>query len=235
MRAMPKARGEHGGAVGSLIALVCLSALCALVYFARHPILRYAAESWIINEPAAHADAIIVLGDDNFYGDRATRATELYREGTAPVVAACGRRLRPSAGMSELIAHDLVERGVPKEKVLRFDHDAGTTVEEAEAVAKFVEGQHWKSVVIATSNYHTRRVLYIYRKVLPAGVSVSVAGARDGEFDPERWWEKTKSVHLFGHEILGMAAAMWELRGVGEKGKEAALFWKVRLGRWSEG
>lgn len=221
--------------MASLIVLVCLAGLCALVYFARHPILRYVAESWIVDEPAAHADAIIVLGDDNFYGDRATRATELYREGTAPVVVACGRRLRPSAGISELIAHDLVERGVPREKVVRFDHDAGTTVEEAAAIAKFVESQHWKSVVIATSNYHTRRVLYIYRRVLPAGISVSVASARDGEFDPEQWWEKTKSAHLFAHEVFGMAAAMWELRGVEEGRKAGALFWKSKDQRWVEG
>ena len=66
-----------------------------MVYLARHPILRFAAESWVIDEPAAHADAIVVLGDDNFYADRATHAAELFRQGVAPVVVASGRRLRP--------------------------------------------------------------------------------------------------------------------------------------------
>ncbi len=98
---------ERGGVVASLIALLFVAVLCAVVYFARHPILRYAAESWIVDEPAAHADAIVVLGDDNYFGDRATRATELFRQGVAPVVVASGRKLRPSAGVAELMEHDL--------------------------------------------------------------------------------------------------------------------------------
>jgi len=82
----------------NLVVLLFVAALCALVYFARHPIMRYVAESWVVDEPAPHADAIVVLGDDNFYADRATHATELYRQGVAGIVVASGRRLRPMRG-----------------------------------------------------------------------------------------------------------------------------------------
>ena len=56
------AQGEHGGIIANLVALLFLAVLCALVYFARHPIMRFAAESWVVDEPAAHADAIVVSG-----------------------------------------------------------------------------------------------------------------------------------------------------------------------------
>ncbi|MGB9434925.1 MAG: YdcF family protein [Candidatus Acidiferrum sp.] len=205
---------EHGGIVTNLVALLFVLALCALVYFARHPIMRFLAESWVVDEPAAHADAIVVLGDDNFYADRATHAAELYRQGVAPEVVASGRRLRPAASVSELIEHDLIERGVPREKIVRFTHDDDNTIEEAEAVAKLAKDHHWNILVIVTSNYHTRRVRFIYGKVFPAGIKVSVASARDGDFDPERWWEKRISVKLFTRELAGMAEARWELRNV---------------------
>jgi uncharacterized SAM-binding protein YcdF (DUF218 family) len=208
-----KRRDERGGAIVNLVALLVFVALCATVYFARHPIMRFAAESWVIDEPPAHADAIVVLGDDNFYADRATRAAELFRQDVAPVVVASGRRLRPNAGVSELIEHDLVERGIPKEKILRLTQDADSTIEEAEVVEKLALGHHWKKVVIVTSNYHTRRARYIYRKILPSGVAVSVASARDGDFDPEKWWEKRKSIKIFALEVAGMGAAIWELTG----------------------
>lgn len=204
---------EQGGAVTTLVALLFVLVLCALVYFARHPIMRFLAESWVIDEPAQHADAIVVLGDDNFYGDRATHAAELYRQDLAPEVAVSGKRLRPNAGISELMEHDLVERGVPKDKIIRLTQDADSTTEEAEAVKKLAEQHRWKSLVIVTSNYHTRRARYIFHKVFPAGIVVTVASARDGDFDPERWWEKRKSIKLFGRELLGMADAIWELRG----------------------
>ncbi|HXY01327.1 MAG TPA: YdcF family protein [Candidatus Limnocylindrales bacterium] len=220
-----KQRGEHGGAVTNLVVLLSLAALCALVYFARHPILRFLAESWVIDEPAEHADALVVLGDDNFYADRATRAVELYREGAAPIVVASGRRLRPNAGISELIEHDLVERGVPKEKIVRYGHDADSTKGDAEAIAKLARERRWKSVIIVTSNYHARRTRYIFDKVFPKSINVSVAGAKDGDFDPERWWEKRKSSKLFARELAGFIVAMWELREQekGADGKSGAV------------
>jgi len=203
-------RGEHGGILANLVALLFVVALCVVVYFARHPIMRYAAESWVVNEPPAHADAILLLGDDNFYADRATHAAELFRQGVAPEIVASGRKLRPNAGVSELLEHDLVERGVPRESILRFPHDADGTREEAVALGKMVEAHKWKTVVVVTSNYNTRRARYIFQGVFPPSIAVSVASAHDGDFDPERWWEKRKSVHLFAHELLGMAEALWE-------------------------
>jgi len=216
MKSAVQRQGERGGILVNLVVLLCVAALCALIYFVRHPIMRYAAESWVVDEPAAHADAIVVLGDDNFYADRATRAAELYRQGVAGIVVGSGRRLRPNAGMSELMEHDLVERGVPKDKILRFAHDADSTSEEASELAHFAAGHKWKSVVVVTSNYHTRRARYILEKVFPPGIAVSVAGARDGDFDPERWWEKRKSVKIFARELVGMCEALWDLRGAQE-------------------
>jgi uncharacterized SAM-binding protein YcdF (DUF218 family) len=223
-----KGKGQQGGALVNLIVLLCVAVFCFLIYLVRHPLMRYAAEYWVIDEPAQRADAIIVLSDDNFYGDRATRAAELSRQQVAPVVVASGRRLRPNAGIAELIEHDLVERGVPKEKVLRFAQDSSDTMDEAEALANLAKERHWSSVIVVTSNYHTRRVRYIFEKLFPAEIAVSIASARDSEFEPERWWEKRKSTALFAHEILGMLEAFWELHGRQRSGGVAALLWKDR-------
>jgi uncharacterized SAM-binding protein YcdF (DUF218 family) len=205
---------QQGGAIGSLIALLFLIALCLLLYWARHPIMRYAAESWIVDAPAAHADAILLLGDDNFYADRATRAAELIRQGAAPLVVASGRRMRPSASITDLEQHDLIERGVPKEKILVFAHDADSTAEEAGAIARFSTEHHFRSVILVTSNYHTRRARYIFEKSFPSSIAISTAAARDGDFDPDHWWEKRRSEKLFVHELTGMLVAMWDFRSV---------------------
>src|SRR5271156_6430746 len=122
---------ERGGILSSLVALLFLVLLCGALYLARRPLLRFAGESWIVDESLDHADAIIVLSDDNFYADRVTRAAELMREGKAPVVVASGRRLRPYAGIAELMQHDLIERGVPKENIIAFPQDADGTRDEA--------------------------------------------------------------------------------------------------------
>jgi len=62
--------------------------------------------------------------------------------------------------------------------------------------------------LFVTSNYHARRARYIFGKVFPPAIAVSVAGAHDGDFDPENWWEKRKSEELFVHEVVGMMVAL---------------------------
>ncbi|HET6931272.1 MAG TPA: YdcF family protein [Candidatus Acidoferrum sp.] len=219
MRFRAQRNSERGVALVGLIVLVVLLLLLAVLFWARHPILKFAGDSWVIDAPAAHADALLLLGDDNFYADRATHAAELIRHGVAPVVVASGRRLRPSAGVVELQEHDLIERGVPKDKIIRFPHDADSTLEEAVALAKLCSEKHFRSVIVVTSNYHARRARYIFEKVFPHTISVSVAGAHDGEFDPDNWWEKRKSQELFLHEVVGMLVAFREGGGAhpGEK------------------
>ena len=210
MRLSARRNSERGGALISLIILLVVVVLIGVLYWARHPILRFAGESWVIDRPAAHADALLLLGDDNFYADRATHAAELVRHGVAPVVVASGRRLRPGAGVVELQEHDLIERGVPKDKIIRFPHDADSTLEEAVALARLCSERHFRTVIVVTSNYHARRARYIFGKVFPPSIAVSVAGAHDGDFDPDDWWEKRKSQELFLHEVVGMMVALKE-------------------------
>src|SRR5215510_8435100 len=207
---------ETGGVLIKLIVSLFLLTFFLGLYFVRHPIFRFAAESWVIEDPLEKADVLMVLSDDNFYADRSTRAAELFREGKAALVVASGRRLRPSAGGAELMEHDLVERGVPKDKILRFAQDGDSTRDEAEALAKLAKMKKWHKAIIVTSNYHTRRARYIFRHVFPQGIEIGVASARDGDFDPENWWEKRKSAKLFLREITGMMITIWELRSLTE-------------------
>ncbi len=210
-------RTELGRIFLNLIILLFLLLFCAVLCLVRRPLLRFVAESWIVEDSVDKADALIVLGDDNFYADGATRGAQLFREGKAPVIVACGRRLRPNAGIAELMEHDLVERGVPRDKIVRFAHDGDSTVEEAQALAVLVKGKKWHRVIVVTSNFHTRRARYIFEHVFPPGMEVRMASARDGDFDPEHWWEKRKSIKELTEEFVGMMESVWELRGKSEK------------------
>jgi uncharacterized SAM-binding protein YcdF (DUF218 family) len=205
--------GEPGRIFLNLIILLFLVIFCFALYLVRHPLLRFMAESWIIEDTLDKADALIVLGDDNFYADRVTRAAQLFREGKAPLVVASGRRLRPNAGIAELMEHDLVERGVPRDKTIRFSHDGDSTLEEAQSLVRIVKERKWHSVIVVTSNFHTRRARYIFLHVFPQGMAVRVASARDGDFDPEDWWTRRESIKRLTREFAGMVVAVWELRG----------------------
>jgi uncharacterized SAM-binding protein YcdF (DUF218 family) len=226
-------RLEPGGAPSTLVFILGVLAFLALLYWARHPLFRLAGGMWVVEDRVPAADAIIVLSDDNFYADRATRAAELYRQELAPLVVASGRCLRSYAGIAELMEHDLFERGVPKERILAARHRADNTREEAQVMLELAKQRKWRRIIVVTSSYHTRRARYIYRHVFPGTLPVYVASARDGDFDPEHWWEKRVSVKMFAREMVGMLVAIWELGGKTGSGHDEAE--RKLLATWKSG
>jgi uncharacterized SAM-binding protein YcdF (DUF218 family) len=206
-------RGERGGIFLRLISLLFFLAFLAFIYVVRRPLLRLAGDLWVLDEPAAHSDVIIVLSDDNYVGDRAAHAAELYVAGLAPQVVASGRLLRPYAGIAELMERDLESRGVPATAIVKFPHKAANTREEAEALTGLVTSHGWKRVLVVTSNYHARRTRFIFERVFRSGITVHVSAAHDSDFDPSRWWETRLGTKLFFNEAIGFAVAWWELRG----------------------
>ncbi|MGO9640480.1 MAG: YdcF family protein [Candidatus Acidiferrales bacterium] len=205
-------RSEHGGILSRLITILVLVCLVAGLYLLRHPILRLAGDFWVVEDSLAPSDAIIVLGDDNYSGDRAARAAELYRMGLAPRIVASGRMLRPYAGIAEFIEHDLESDGVPAAAIVRFPNHAANTREEAEALRTLVAERGWRRILVVTSNYHTRRSRFIFNHVMPSDITVRIASARDLDYDPASWWHHRQSLKLFLHESLGYVVAWWELR-----------------------
>jgi uncharacterized SAM-binding protein YcdF (DUF218 family) len=203
---------QRGGIIFRLLGLLTFVAFLAVLYLLRHPLLRAAGGFWVVEDPIAHSDAILVIGDDDFAGDRAFRAADLYRAGQSPEVVASGRRLRPYSSEAELISHDLVSDGVPSTAVIRFDHDATDTLDEARALRRLVVEKHWNRILLVTSNYHTRRARLIFTTVFPPQVSIAVVPARDPAYDPDTWWEHRSGLKLFFMECAAYGVARWELR-----------------------
>jgi uncharacterized SAM-binding protein YcdF (DUF218 family) len=217
-------RAERGGIFLHLISLLMFLAFLAIVYVVRHPLLRLAGQLWVLDEPAEHADVIVVLSDDNYNGDRASHAADLYRAGLAPQIVASGRLLRPYAGVAEMMERDLESRGVSPTSIVKFTHRAVNTLEEAQALTGLVASRGWKRVLVVTSNYHARRTRFIFGRVFRPSVTVRVSAARDSEFDPSHWWESRLARKLFFNELLGYAVAWWELRGKAPAAEGSALW-----------
>jgi uncharacterized SAM-binding protein YcdF (DUF218 family) len=203
---------QRGGIISKLISLISFVLFLVLLYFFRHPILRTMGDFWIVPDPPSQADAIIVLADDNYSADRATKAAELYREHYAPLIVASGHMLRSYFGVGDLMKRDLTERGVPASAIVVFPNQADDTLEEAKSLRSLIVQRGWSRLLIVTSNYHTRRARYIWRRTLPSGVNFWMAAAPDQDYDPDHWWETRIGVKTFAHELVGMPVAMWELR-----------------------
>ncbi len=202
----------RGGIFFRLLFLLSFLVLLFLVYLARHPLMRLAGGFWTVDEGPVAADAIVILGDDNYNGDRAARAVQILNGGWAPRIVASGRYLRPYASIAELEEHDLIERGVPSTAIVRLAHRAENTRDEAVAISQLLSIRGWKRIIVVTSDFHTRRARYICERTFPRGTLLRVVAARDSDYDPDNWWRSRLGIKIFIHELAGMFVAMWEMR-----------------------
>ena len=214
---------QRGGIIFRLLFFLCFIFFLFVIFLARRPLLGVAGSFWVVSDKPQPSDAIAILGDDNFQGDRATRAAQLFKAGMAPHIIASGRYLRPYASIAELEQHDLIDRGVPASAIVRLDQHAENTRDEAYAIAQLISARGWKRIILVTSNYHTRRSRYICQRAFPAGTILLVVAAPDSEYDPHSWWRTRAGTKIFAHECAGMLLAMWEMRNSSVRTSESSL------------
>jgi uncharacterized SAM-binding protein YcdF (DUF218 family) len=71
--------------------------------------------------------------------------------------------------------------------------DVDSTQDEAYAIGKCIRSHSWTSVLVVTSNYHTRRAGIIWRKVMKSEdptLQIWVHGVDDPNFQAQGWWRK---------------------------------------------
>ena len=219
---------QRGGIIFKFLLLLCFACFLFVIYLARHPLLRLAGDFWIVDDGPAYSDAIVILGDDNYGGDRAAEAAMLFKAGWAPRVVASGRFLRPYASIAELEERDLKNDGVPQDAVIRFEQHASNTKDEAAALRQLIQQRGWKRILLVTSNYHTRRARYICARMFPAGTVLRVVPAPDSEYDPNHWWETRRGLVIFTHEFVGMVVSLWEMRHQDDQTTDSVLLLSIR-------
>jgi uncharacterized SAM-binding protein YcdF (DUF218 family) len=160
--------------------VVLLAAFC---FVFRSPLLRAAANAWIINDPVTHADAIIVLGGGLEY--RPFAAARIYSnlvhqstlnpQRSTPnslKVLITQPELPPTTQMGltlpefVLARQVLLTNGVPASAIQMLGTNVTSTRDEALAVRAWLATNSATCIIIPTDILHTRRVRWIFQKAL---------------------------------------------------------------------
>lgn len=89
--------------------------------------------------------------------------------------------------------------------------DVDSTVQEAQVLRACLLDHHWQSIVVVTSNYHTRRAGIIFRRALRNDPNIHLW--MDGVADPEfrqPWWRYRRSAKIW---LLESTKLIWVLLG----------------------
>jgi uncharacterized SAM-binding protein YcdF (DUF218 family) len=148
--------------------------------------LREAGEFLNVGQPPVHADGAIVLAG-GWTGERMLKAGELLRNGYVPAVFVSGPASLYEASECDVAIPFMVRRGFDASKFYCVATYGDSTREEAKGMAAEVRRRGLRRVLLVTSDYHTRRAAYIYRRQEPK-IEIHVVAAPTPLFSLERWY-----------------------------------------------
>jgi hypothetical protein len=95
------------------------------------------------------------------------------------------------------------------DRVVFCFQDTDSTVDEALGLRQCLEQRNWRSVIVVTSKYHTRRAGFIWRKEFRGAnprFKIWVYGVDDPEYSPAGWWRKRRYAKTW---LLESAKLIW--------------------------
>ncbi|MBL7982091.1 MAG: YdcF family protein [Flavobacteriales bacterium] len=178
-----------------------------ILWSAREAILRDMGRLLIKEDELMHADLIYALGGAPL--ERGQELAALLAKGSAPMGVTTGGN--PSHSL-QAYGMDVLETELTRQAALRVGADQqqldtlarGTsTWEEAAHVLADARSRGADTIIVVTTEFHTRRVGRVFRKRFKgSGVVVLVHGARSLDYDPQRWWDTEEGLLMVNNEYV---------------------------------
>ena len=192
-----------------LRAIAAVAALVLALAVLAWPIARFL----IVRAEPARADVLVVLSGASVYDERVRHGIALLQEGRARAIVLTNdglrgrwsRRRQANLTSVERAKDALLDAGVPEQQLIVLKSRVNSTYDEATAVRSFAGSAGITSVLVVTSPYHSRRALWVFRRVLePAGVRVGIDSPLPGEQSPRpgAWWLSRVGWHSVAVEYV---------------------------------
>ncbi|GAB4366731.1 MAG: hypothetical protein OHK0021_10150 [Bryobacter sp.] len=178
-----------------------LAALLFLGFLLSRPeLLRALGNYLVLSEPPRKADLAFVLGGD-FEGHRILKACEVAQAGYAPRIWVSGPGTVFDEREANLAIRFATEKGCPSTLLQPFLTNANSTLDEANIFRERVRQAGYRSCLLVTSNFHTRRAARLFRQQVPE-VEFTVIASPDPAFDADHWWETRPQRKVFTYEWI---------------------------------
>lgn len=167
-----------------------------------------AAQALIVSPETSRADALAVLAGSSTYLERTHHAAQLFHAGRVPLIVLTNDNI-PSGWSAaeernplfvERAVEELKRAGVPADKIEIVPGNVTSTYDEAVRLRDYASARRWRSMVVVTSAYQSRRARWTLQRVLTgSGVAIGVDAAPPGQQSPRAttWW-----LHRFGWDLV---------------------------------
>jgi uncharacterized SAM-binding protein YcdF (DUF218 family) len=166
-----------------------LAIVLLLAYFLLPITLTFLAFQLIRQDPLQPADIVIAMGG-GVPCLRPQHAVKLYRQGLARKIVLPGLPAIWGPNAIQETRQSLVNFGAAEADIVMLE-DTRNTRTEAEMIVSVMREKGWKSALVVTDPYHTRRTHYTFRQAAPDLTFYAVPlPAGPHVWEPERWWTR---------------------------------------------
>ena len=168
----------------------------------------------LVQDPLQKATAIAVLSGR--MPERALEAARIYNQGFAPRVWLT-HSTEPAATMAKLAIsyvgeeqYDkevLMHEGVPESAIEVLEPPIVNTADEVKIIGAALAKQQHGTVILVTSQVHTRRTRALWTRLAGRDGAAVVRGVSDDAFDAAHWWRHTQDALDVVREVLGLMNA----------------------------
>ncbi len=191
-----------------LVVPLLLIALGVGAWIERVPLLRGAANLWVVSDPITPADAVVVLGGG--VDVRPFAAADLYEKGLINKIlvsrARDGRSVDIGAapGHTEVNLSVLRKLGVPEGAIELFGDGSRSTWDEAIALKAWADQHTVSALIIPVEPFFARRVRWVFeREFSGTAVRIEVASFDPpNEYSRAEWWKTEAGLVTFQNEVL---------------------------------
>lgn len=157
----------------------------------------------VVADPLQRADAIVPLAGER---ERVVYAAELFGEGHAAWFVATDMPHQVPGiqdSYAQLVRQEAVWHGVPDDRIVAASATAQTTYQEAVAVRQLCLERGWRTLLVVTSPYHTRRARLAFRAAFrDTGTTIIVRPVSPHWYAPDTWWRSRDGLRETWTELL---------------------------------
>lgn len=174
--------------------------------YERAPLLRAAADLWVVSDPPAPADVVAVFGGGLEVGPFAAAA--YYRDGLVKKILVSNARESPAEQLGVLLTHAAANRavllklGVPAEAIESFGYNLRNTHDEALALRDWATQHDIRRIIVPTEIFAARRLRWMLHHVFGEKATVLVPALDPPEYRDDDWWQDEGGIISFQNEVL---------------------------------
>jgi uncharacterized SAM-binding protein YcdF (DUF218 family) len=207
--AAPRTAGSRGCAVvrrGALGFLAVAVVLAVAAWYGREPLLRSAADAWIVSDQVGPADAVAVFGGGLEH--RPFAAAMYYREGLTGKILLSNIGASRAEELGVLQSHVeanrrvLLKLGVPETAIETFGTGLSNTYDEARALREWAERTGARTILVPTEIFSARRVRWMLGRVFAGGAVIRVPALDPLDYRREDWWKHEAGLIGFQNEVV---------------------------------